>query len=82
MIPYHERLERLRAKIQEKALPEQVSKVPKGAFDTLDTASGRHISQTERPTDQPKYPLFYTDAEREAARLDARRLGYPGRTLH
>jgi hypothetical protein len=33
--------------------------------------------------DQPPYPLFYTDTEREAARRDAERLGYGrGRTVH
>ena len=45
-------------------------------LDTLDTASGRHVSQIEGSADQPRYPLFYTDDQREAARRDAERLGY------
>jgi len=73
-------LDRLKAKIQEKHLPEEVPKVPKVPFGTFGTLHGRPISQTDEPA---RYPLGYTEAEMEAARRDAERLGYGrGRTVH
>jgi hypothetical protein len=76
-------LERLKAKLQEKSLPQELPKAPKGGFDSFGSDPGRHISQTEGSADQPRYPLFYTEAECKAARLDAERLGYGrGRTVH
>ena len=46
------------------------------------SASGRRFVKNSASSDPPRYPLFYTDAQLEAARLDAQRLGYPGRTVH
>ena len=44
------------------------------------SASGHQFVKNSAPADRPKCPLFYTDTEREAARRDAERLGYGGRT--
>jgi hypothetical protein len=46
------------------------------------STSGQRFAKNSAPSGPPRYPLFYTDDQREAARLDARRLGYPGRTVH
>ena len=76
-------LERLKAKLHdEKPTPRELPRLPKPPFDSFDSDRGTRFSQTDGPATSTRYPLFYTDAEREAARLDARRLGYPGRTLH
>ena len=77
MISY---LERLKTKIQGKSLGDEPAKPAKGAYAGFDGSQGRHISQTYEPA---RYPLGYTEAEIEAARRDAERLGYGrGRIVH
>lgn len=45
--------------------------------------SERQFVKNSAPSDPPRYPFFYTDSQREAARRDAERLGYGrGRTIH
>jgi hypothetical protein len=63
----------------ETPIPQELPKAPKGGFDSFGSDPGRPISQTEGSADQPRYPLFCTEAERS---LDAERLGYGGRTVH
>jgi len=73
-------LEQLKTKIQGKPLGDEPAKPAKGAFAGFDGSQGRHISQA---SGSPRYPLGYTEAELEAARRDAERLGYGrGRTVH
>jgi hypothetical protein len=75
--------------------PDLVPKVPEPPFGTFGTSQSRHVSQTEsrwlKPGDTPgeaaeratSIPRGYTQAELEAARRDAERLGYGGsRMLH
>lgn len=99
-------IELLKAELQKKRLPEEVSKVSKASSDqetrppdqvpkvskepsgTFGTSQGRHVSQTngapnraaEAAERAASIPRGYTRAELEAARLDAQRLGYSGRT--
>jgi hypothetical protein len=66
----------------ENASPGEPTKLTKPSSVGFVSASGQQVAKNSGPSDPLRYPLFYTDAEREAARLDARRLGYPGRTIH
>jgi hypothetical protein len=80
-------LEMLKAELQEKPLGDELSKLPKAPFDSFGSDWGGHVSQTESRRLEAaeraaSIPRGYTRAELEAARLDARRLGYPGRTVH
>jgi hypothetical protein len=56
--------------------PSKPSKLPFEGFEGFEGSQGSHISQPE-----VRHPRGYTDAELDAARLDAERLGY-GRRLH
>jgi hypothetical protein len=72
-------LDRLKAKIQETPMGEEPSK-PSKPPSHLEAPLTHEPSKPSKP---PKYPLGYTDAEREAARRDAERLGYGiNRTVH
>jgi hypothetical protein len=76
MISY---LDRLKAKIQETPLGDEPSK-PSKPPSHLET---RLPQEPSKPSKPPRYPRGYTKAELEAARRDAKRLGYGiNRKLH
>jgi hypothetical protein len=71
------------AKFNEASIPEcsNVAIVAKRP-PTPDTATALSNRAAEAAERAASIPRGYTRAELEAARLDARRLGYPGRTVH
>jgi hypothetical protein len=72
------------ASISETRLPNELSKLskapePTGCAWPTSRWSGDLCASAQRPV---RYPFGYTDAELDAARRDAERLGYGRRTLH
>ncbi|MBI3918169.1 MAG: hypothetical protein HY322_14330 [Betaproteobacteria bacterium] len=70
-------LDRLKAEISEKAIPEQLPKLPKAPYGSFDSAPSRHISETEAANDSPDV-LPDPGAEARRQRVLAMLAEHPG----
>ncbi len=78
----NEYLARLKAKIQEKPIPQELPKLSKPPFGSFGSDQGRHVCRNDALLRQAACavrPAGYSDAEWLAAVADADRLGYPPR---
>lgn len=64
-------LNRLKAEISEKALPDELPKVPKGAIGSFDSSPSRHISSFEGAANEPIDPAAEARRQRVLAMLAA-----------